>query len=32
MKEKIGIVGVGYVGGAVQHWFEKLYRRPVKLF
>ena len=32
MKENIGIVGVGYVGGAVRHWFENLYRRPVELF
>ncbi len=32
MKEKIGIIGFGYVGGAVHYWFERYCSDRVKLF
>ena len=32
MKEKVGVVGLGYVGGAVHHWFDHFCLDRVELF
>ena len=32
MKEKVGVIGLGYVGGAVHNWFKNLPAERVELF
>lgn len=31
-EQKIGIIGVGYVGGAVEHWFKEKRNQPVYIY